>query len=111
MWIMTKAGFFSAVEDRENHEYVLVRARQLKDLVNLTNYLDGAHDIIAKEDSDYRFRIRVTKTQWADAVAQFSNDIDYSNFKAKIWEIDRKRADVYGDIWAILYKLQLEDDN
>lgn len=111
MWIMTTAGFFSAVEDSTDPEknHVVVRARKLEDLVNLSSYLTDAHDITASEKSDYRFRIRITKQEWSDAVAKIADDIDYSNFKARVWEIDKNRANLYGDVWAILYSLQRDE--
>jgi enoyl-CoA hydratase/carnithine racemase len=58
MWIITKIGFFSIVQKpwSNPNDTLTVKARARTDLENLRAYLPEMSEIIASEDSDYRYR-------------------------------------------------------
>jgi 8-oxo-dGTP pyrophosphatase MutT (NUDIX family) len=108
MWVMTKFGFFSIVEKPEDKEkgMLTIRARVRGDLEALRHYLPQIGDIVSNAGSDYRFRVRVKKEDWAGAASKIALDIDYSNFKDKIAKAQGKsRASTYGKVWSALLDL------
>lgn len=108
MWLMTTDGFFSAVEDRDDHEAVFVRTRVRGDAEQLA--VAVGETVLETRSADYRFRVRMTKADWADYVADCAGAIDYNNFKNAV--ADRQgwaRASVYGEVWATLLRLQRQN--
>ena len=105
MWVMTTEGFFSAVEDRDDDIAVFVRARVRGDAEQLAAAVGGT--VLETPAADYRFRVRMTKTEWAGYVAACATGIDYDNFKnAVATRQGQARACVYGEIWSVLLRLQ-----
>lgn len=107
MWIVTREGFYSAVQ-KDGDTDLTVRARVKQDLTNLLPYLSGTvkqYPIITTPDNDYGFRIKCSHEDWACALAQLAREIDYSNFKREIGTIDPKRKDVLHHVWSALYEL------
>lgn len=105
MWLMTTDGFFSAVQDRNDQSFLLVRTRVRTDADQLAEAIDGA--VLETPDADYRFRVRVTKDVWARYVAGLAVAIDYDNFKnAVAARQGTARARVYGEVWSVLLDLQ-----
>lgn len=107
MWVATNFGFFSAVRRpadtiAETDECELqVRARALKHLVLLRNYLgDDERPIQRWAHSDYEFRMYVTYTEWVQLLARITYDIDYDNFKSSVR--DDRLHDAYLRIWAVI---------
>jgi 8-oxo-dGTP diphosphatase len=108
MWLMTKFGFFSVVEKPEDKGkgMLTIRARVRGDLDALRHYLPQMGDIVSNAGSDYRFRVRVTKEDWAAASSKMALDIDYPNFKDKVAkEQGKSRASTYGKVWSALFDL------
>lgn len=105
MWLMTTDGFFSAVEDRDDPHAVFVRARVRGDAEQLAAAVGGA--VLETPAADYRFRVRMTKADWAGYVADCARAIDYDNFKNAVAQRQgRARATIYGEVWATLLRLQ-----
>ena len=105
MWLMTTDGFFSAVEDRDDPDAVFVRARVLGDAEQLAVAVGGA--VLETPAADYRFRVRMAKTDRARYVAGCTAGIDYDNFKnAVAVRQGGARAGVYGEVWGTLLRLQ-----
>jgi hypothetical protein len=111
MWLMTDFGFFSIVK-KDGEEHLTVRARKKQDLVNLRErYLQFAGAIEESDYTDYRFRVRVPREAFAEALRDIALDIDYSNFKGSVARRQGKaRAKVYEDVWHRLYGLQSGGD-
>lgn len=106
---MTTDGFFSAVENRDNKDEVVVRTRVREDAERLAQAVKGT--VLETPKADYRFRVSVPKSDWAAYVEKVSLAIDYDNFKNAVY--DRQghiRAHIYGDVWAMLYELQQLQD-
>jgi len=84
MWIFTRDGFYSVVQDRFcKPSQVVVRARNKKDLERLIKKLDLPKEpnILTFDHSDYLHRILIPRKAWAKYVFEDANDIKYRNFK------------------------------
>lgn len=102
---MTTEGFFSAVEDRDDDGAVFVRARTRGDANQLAAAVGGR--VLETPAADYRFRVRMAKTDWARYVAACATGIDYDNFKNAVGARQGgARARVYGEVWGVLLSLQ-----
>ena len=66
IWIMTTEGFFSAVQNKDAPETVLIRARCRDDLERLNKNLDGDNMILEWAGADYPYRIIIQKSLWAE---------------------------------------------
>lgn len=110
MWLMTDFGFFSIVK-KEGEANLTVRARVKQDLLELRRrYLPGLGAIEETEYADYRFRVRVPREVFAEALTAIALDIDYPNFKNSVARRQGKaRARLYGYVWQRLYGLQPGD--
>lgn len=110
MWLMTTEGFFSAVADFNDNDFVLVRSRAQADSENLAAAAGGA-EVIETPDADYRWRVRLPRETWSAFVAQQAGAIDYGNFKNAVRQRQgAERAHVYGEAWSVLLQLQTRAD-
>ena len=116
MWLATPTGFYSAVEHRTNRNLVVVRTRVHEDAVKLAqrvfkiNATKARNKIISYNQSDYPWRVIVTKGQWASFVAQEAQRIDYGNFKSAVKARQgAKRESVYHRVWSALLGLERLD--
>jgi hypothetical protein len=109
MWLITTRGFYSAVAKPEDgDEFVTVRARSEHDIRNLADLIDAQP--LRDEGTDYRWRIRCRKSEWARALGVMADEIDYSNFKSQIASADPERAHVLSRVWKVLYDLQRQEN-
>ncbi|MEA3227213.1 MAG: hypothetical protein U9Q07_14785 [Planctomycetota bacterium] len=109
MWIFTKIGFFSAVQDKDNSNQIMVRARCLEDIENLVEYMVGfgtdepeIHDSIG---TDYKYRIFIPRKRWALLLVKLGNEIDYTNFKNHVHG-DHDRDYAYLQCWNAMFQFQ-----
>jgi len=102
MWIVMNDSYISAVQDRNNKMNLVVRARVREDLENAFPSLK--QDIIESTDSDYRFRLFMTKQFLCGVMNTKIMNIDYDNFKNSVKQ--NWRHDAYLAIWSIMYKVQ-----
>lgn len=110
MWLFTVDGFFSAVQDRDDPERIIVRGRVREDLERLVERLSptaGLADpeIVATPMADYAFRVFVDRSVWAGYVSAAAWKIDYPNFKARAAH-GPGRFDAYHAVWATLSRWQ-----
>lgn len=116
MWIFTNFGFFSAVGHRANPDILLIRARCLSDanaLVDKYGVILGVtrENVIFTPNADYAYRVLVSRSAWAQVVAQVVNDIDYPNFKNSVYDnMGEDRYHLYGDVWSTMLKLQIRSE-
>ena len=102
MWMFCKDGFFSAVENREDNEQVMVRARDERDIRALGSKL-GVEWRESGPLADYPFRLVCTKVEWAKYLAEAAVDIDYDNFKdAMSTRFDRFRLEQLHEVWEVM---------
>lgn len=95
MWICVNDGFLSAVQDRYNKDYLIVRARRKNHLED--NFPERTKEIFTKKDSDYPWRLSLSKKEFAVFVAYKALSIDYDNFKKSVKE--KELHNFYMDIW------------
>jgi 8-oxo-dGTP pyrophosphatase MutT (NUDIX family) len=110
MWIINRIGFFSVVEKPEDSKTktVTVRARVRSDLDALrAKYLPSLGPTLDHGGTDYPFRAKAPKADFADALSRLALDIDYDNFKNEVAKKQgHGRADLYHELWDTLRKLQ-----
>lgn len=102
VWVFSKDGFFSAVENREIKQQVVVRARTKDDIQRLAKVLGVGW---RKSDplADYQFRLDCSKVAWSRYVAKVASEIDYGNFKgamANIFGVERMHQ--LHDVWSVM---------
>lgn len=108
MWLMTPVGFFSAVEKPADRKtgMLTIRCRAKKDIDALAELLPNSKPT-SNKGTDYPWRLRCTKEEWATVVARFALEIDYSNFKDEVKAKQGSgRAATYGRIWSDLLDLE-----
>ena len=83
MWIFTNKGFVSIVEDRNDPDYLLIRARIKGDLERLFEDVVNScsAEISETPDADYRFRVRLPRELVTRAIQKEVQSVDYDNFK------------------------------
>lgn len=112
MWLATKHGFFSVVQSDIRKDQFMVRARAEKDLENLiTECVSLKGKRIKKSlDSDYMFRIFISKQELDILMIFISDSINYSNFKDKIHTIKNQKDKVpyYMKIWNVMFDYQVQ---
>ncbi|WP_201451534.1 hypothetical protein [Hydrogenophaga sp. BPS33] len=110
MWLVTPVGFFSVVRKPTDikKKTLTVRARVRADLEALkVQFLPELSAIQESTTNDYRFRAVAPQVAVAEAMSRLVEDLDYDNFKNEVAERQgRARADLYHDVWSVLYKLQ-----
>lgn len=105
MWVLTPRGFFSVVQDRNDADRLLVRARAREDLERLGDVLPGIEPI-GGEGTDYPWRVWVDRREWLSVLEHMCEEINYGNFKnAVAARQGATRAAIYGDVWTTLRRL------
>ncbi len=101
MWIASTNGFISIVQHWDKPDTLLVRARVRKDLLSIFS----KRRIIEIPEADYRFRVLVSKNEFAELMFNQIKKIDYPNFKDRIVQSDshKEKLDVYYQIWSIMF--------
>ncbi len=108
MWVFSDVGFFSVVEDWKDKQYVWVRARWKKDLIQLRSFIRKEKmrfkfgSIKETPERDYPFRVRLKKNNWVMALHCLGENINYGNFKGAVQDQDPAREQVYMKVWSIL---------
>jgi hypothetical protein len=85
MWIASKIGFFSIVQDKNNKSQFMVRAR-LREHIEAFAKEARIHpdNIIELDDADYRFRIFAPKARILDVVVKLLAEVTYPDFKSAV---------------------------
>lgn len=109
MWIHTLDGFFSAVADRSDPDFILVRARLRSDLERLGTVIATEAPLYTPL-ADYPWRIRVPRRFWVSYVSRSADSVDYDNFKeAAVGVLGDARGPVLLSVWAELMRLEGEE--
>jgi hypothetical protein len=108
MWIYTPWGAFSVVKQRGSTGALTVRARLQSDLEQLrVRHLPTLGPVLHTTMTDYPFRAFVSPADFAKALAEIAEAIDYPNVKAETMRVsglDRER--VYHNIHAATVGLE-----
>ena len=103
MWIFFNDGFVSAVQDRGDPGRLCVRARNPEHLRRL---FPGVK-VVVTPGADYACRVFVSRAEFARAVVERVEAIDYPNFKGSV--ADSGLHDLYLDIWQSGWSYQQEN--
>jgi hypothetical protein len=108
MWLFTKHGFYSAVQDRDNPARIWVRARAKADLENLRKEFRLSQQIVRSPRADYGWRLKLRRKTWEKIAAQLVASIDYSNFKdaVKACADQQDKLDAYMQVWSAMARYQ-----
>lgn len=102
MWIYTQNGFYSIVEDRDDPDRLLVRARVKGDIERLWPKSKVTEDA----GSDYAFRARLSRNAVQKVLVSEIKAIDYDNFKQRIGDKDPEREHWYHKVWSMMTAMQ-----
>lgn len=106
MWIVSKTGFISVVQDRDDPTLLWVRARVEDDL--RTAFPD--YPILTRPGNDYLYRALIPREVVARAIAAQVTAIDYTTHaKEEMVAASAPvpgRMDIYLDCWWALSDLQ-----
>lgn len=111
MWIFTVDGYYSAVQDKDNPDQIMVRSRIKKDLEAMLAKADLFYPSFKAEDyeilewagTDYAYRVFIPRVVWVAYLAETAHELTYTNFKgAALGFGDSQRSSVYHNIWQLL---------
>ena len=105
MWLFSKSGFFSAVENIYDKNLVHVRANFAGDLERLCSTYGIEPAVKRVPGSDYSFRMDFTREQWDEIVRGEARAIDYPKFKPAVHD-GTKRDSAYLDVFFTMQKYQ-----
>lgn len=110
MWVFLSGSFLSIVDERAKlgerrgppkpGDILVVRSRRAADLRRL--WPDAR--VERSMNTDYRFRVRMRRSEVARTLAEAVLDIDYGNFKDTVSE--RDRASAYMSVWGAMFRFQ-----
>lgn len=113
MWLFTKYGFYSIVQDENDKNLFKVRARKKEDIEGLQKDVFGISESKIYEDkrADYRYRIFINSEKLTEIMIRLSNSLDYSNFKNSIYQnkVQKDKLDSYHQIWDVMYEYQIKN--
>lgn len=106
MWIASKNGFFSIVQNRDNHEEVLVGSRVKKDLEEIFS----ENRIVHTPNGDYHWRVYATKKEVGELLLRQISELDYPNFKGAIAKTPSQadKLGAYHQIWSVMHDYSLK---
>jgi hypothetical protein len=117
MWLFTRYGFFSVAcasksDGALDPDTLMIRARRKAHLQKLQVRFPAIAraEILAWPNSDYRYRIIITKTVWAEIVAALAREQTWSNFKDEAAHFQGTTGSAYVDalhkVWSTMHRLQ-----
>ena len=105
MWLFTKYGFFSAVENFNDKNLIHVRANFSGDLERLCAAYGVKPNVKQIPGSDYTFRMDFTRETWGEIVKEEALAIDYPNFKNAVHD-GTKRDGAYLKVFFTMQDAQ-----
>lgn len=103
MWIFLYDSFFSVVQNDNNSEQLLVRARFEGDIQRV---FGENLEVYETPDSDYRFRAVVLRDDFKAVMNQEIDNINYRNFKNTIPNTMHEKKSAFSQVWSVLYNAQ-----
>ena len=101
MWVIMNNSFLSIVENKDNSDQLLVRARVKKDITKIF----PSAKIVYMRNADYQFRSFIDREIVADVLRGKILDINYGNFKNSV--TSENRHSVYMHVWIVLQSLMV----
>jgi hypothetical protein len=122
MWLATKFGFFSVVQNSRSRkrgnkwEPFVVRARVKRDLEILRKQMwpemrPSAIRIVDTPEADYRYRIEISESEVRDLMLLLAFNVDYPNFKSMIAKTPSQEHKLHGyhEMWHVARFWQTEE--
>ena len=103
MWLFTKHGFFSAVQNYNHSNLIHVRARFEGDLERLCKTYGVEPNVVETPKGDYPYRMDFPRKTWDEIVKAEAEAIDYTNFKNAVHD-GTNRDDAYFEAYDALAK-------
>jgi len=100
MWIFQNRSFLSIVQNRDDPNTLLVRAR----VAGHIQQVFPEAKVFTDSKADYLYRAFIGRKAVARAVAATIENIDYDNFKDSV-DDDRLHV-AYMNVWGVMEKLQ-----
>lgn len=116
MWLFTKFGFVSVVQDADRRDVMWLRFRCRVDAERFANFAVTVCEVprpqvLATPDSDYRFRFELPRIAWLDVAEWLACEIDYPNFKqSTLKDASVARWGAYHQVWLVMAKFQDDED-
>ena len=107
MWLFTKTGFVSIVQNkRGGPDDLIVRSRVRKDLENFIDMTATPEEVRIYENAgtDYQFRCFIERWELQRVMTKTVEELDYPNFKNNFKD-DNLRSVVYTKVWNVLWEL------
>ena len=115
MWLFTKFGFYSIVQDQQNKAIFKVRARKKSDIEALKKHVLILSEcpIHCDKKADYWFRIFINPIQLQQLMLFLANSLDYFNFKESIYlnKTQNDKLEAYHQVWDVMYEYQIQSEN
>jgi len=108
MWVFTETGFVSAVQNRNNPEYLVVRSRDRESLIELA----GLNELEIKflTGSDYPYRIFISREDFKSWMNDQVDFLGYDNFKNRVAVTRGKDyAHTLGSVWSAMHDTEDEE--
>mgnify|MGYP000011372397 FL=1 len=103
MWIFTQHGLLSIVENTDDKNTLLVRARQSHHITeNFKAYIQQYLPKYSPERA-YHWRSVIARDVVAKRLSEIIFEIDYPNFKNSV---DKELKPVYVEVWGLGMRLQ-----
>jgi hypothetical protein len=109
MWIISKSGFVSLVQDRDDPAFIRARARRREHLLDTFTSLTDTDIIDLGDDApDYRWHASLPRVHVAQAMYDtVLNDVTYdSHVKEEVSGTDNEMYSAMLACWTALYRLQ-----
>src|SRR4051812_4990568 len=105
MWIFTTTAFVSVVADPGRRRGLVCRARVRGDLDALRQqYLPELSPTECSSTTDYPYRGRCSKAEFARALTKVICSLEHVNFKSEVARVQGiDRAHLYADVWAVMH--------
>jgi hypothetical protein len=106
MWLFSETGFVSVVQDPQDKNKMVVRARDEESLKPLVDSYDVK--IVKLKNRDYPARVFLTREQFVDWLVGVGETLDYTNYKnAATASRGYEFARPLHSVWSTM--LELED--
>ena len=103
MWLFTSEGFISVVAHSEKRNTLLVRARDEGSLLSLVEATGAT--LRHTPSNDYPYRIEVLRTAYSAWVADQISELDYTNYKSRMWSERPEFGAALHDVWVAMHQV------
>lgn len=108
MWIISKHGFCSVVQDFTSSELLHLRGRVAGDLERMLAVAGVSAEVLTTPDADYRYRAAISRADFLRLMVVLGESVDYPNFKGEVatHPAQAERLQAYHEVWHTLRGLQ-----